>query len=167
VSGPLLAIAPLTGEAFAPFGEVIESEGRAHYLINAGTARRYDDLAGVDVAEFGGQAQISLCRAEPVTLPLRLRVMERHPLSSQAFIPLSGTPFLIVVAPAGGEEPDLRALRAFRSNGRQGINYRRGTWHHPLIALERVSDFLIVDRRGTGPNCDEIPIREQDIRLGT
>jgi ureidoglycolate lyase len=166
VSARQLAIAPLTREAFAPFGEVIESEGRAHHPINAGTAQRYDDLAGVDVAESGGQPQISLCRAEPVTLPLRLRVMERHPLSSQAFIPLSARPFLVVVAPASGNRPDLGALCAFRSNGRQGVNYRRGTWHHPLIALERLSDFLIVDRRGAGPNCDEIPILEQDILLG-
>lgn len=166
MSGRHLAIAPLSSEAFAPFGEVIEREGRVHHPINAGTAKRYDDLAGVDVAESGGQPQISLCRAEPATLPLRLRLMERHPLSSQAFIPLSVTPFLIVAAPAGGEKPDLGALRAFRSNGHQGINYRRGTWHHPLIALERISDFLIVDRRGAGPNCDEIPILEQGILLG-
>jgi ureidoglycolate lyase len=160
-----LAIEPLTREGFAPFGDVIESEGRPHHPINAGTAQRCDDLAKVDVAESGGRAQISLCRAEPVALPLRLRLMERHPLASQAFIPLSATPFLIVVAPPT-ETLDLAAIRAFRSNGRQGINYRRGTWHHPLLALERVSDFVIVDRSGAGANCDEIPIAERGIVLG-
>jgi ureidoglycolate lyase len=90
--------------------------------------------------------------------------MERHPLSSQAFIPLSSTPFLVVVAPAG--ELDLGTLKAFRSNGRQGINYRRGTWHHPLLALERISEFLIVDRGGAGANCDEVPIADQGILIG-
>ena len=165
MSARALAIEPLTREGFAPFGDVIESEGRPHHPINAGTAQRYDDLAKLDVAESGGQAQISLCRAEPVALPLRLRLMERHPLASQAFIPLSGTPFLIVVAPPT-ETLELAALRAFRSNGRQGINYRRGTWHHPLLALERVSDFLIVDRSGAGANCDEISIAERGIVLG-
>ena len=160
-----LAIEPLTREGFAPFGDVIESEGRPHHPINDGTAQRYDDLAKLDVAEFGGRGQISICRAEPVTLPLRLRLMERHPLASQAFIPLSATPFLIVVAPPT-ESLDLAAIRAFRSNGRQGINYRRGTWHHPLLALERVSDFVIVDRSGAGANCDEIPIAERGIVLG-
>jgi len=159
-----LTISPLTAEAFAAFGDVIESEGRAHHPINAGSAQRFDDLASVDVTAAGGCPQISLCRAEPVTLPLPLRLMERHPLSSQAFIPLSATPFLIVVAPAG-ERLDLGRLRAFRSNGRQGINYRPGTWHHPLLALDHVSDFLIVDRRGEGANCDEIPIAEQNILL--
>jgi ureidoglycolate lyase len=164
MSGQRLAAAPLTREDFAPFGDVIESEGRAHHPINAGSAQRFDDLASVEVTAAGGRPQISLCRAEPVSLPLRLRLMERHPLSSQAFIPLSATPFLIVVAPAG-ERLELGQLRAFRSNGRQGINYRPGTWHHPLLALEHVSDFLIVDRGGEGTNCDEAPITEQNILL--
>jgi ureidoglycolate lyase len=161
VTGRKLAVEPLTRTAFAPFGDVIESEGRAHYPINAGTAERYHDLATVDVAASGGRPLISLCRAHPVGLPLTLRLMERHPLSSQAFIPLSGTPFLVVVAPAG--ELRLESLRAFRSNGRQGVNYHPGTWHHPLIALERVSDFLIVDRSGEGENCDEVPIAGRGI----
>jgi ureidoglycolate lyase len=166
MSGQRLAVIPLSRDAFAAFGDVIESEGRAHHLINAGSAQRFDDLASVDVTAAGGRPQISLCRTEPVILPLRLRLMERHPLSSQAFIPLSATPFLIVVAPAA-EKLELSRLRAFRSNGRQGINYRPGTWHHPLLALEHVSDFLIVDRGGEGANCDEIPITEQNILLET
>ena len=166
MSGQRLAVTPLSREAFAPFGDVIESEGRAHYTINAGSAERFDDLASVEVTAAGGRPQISLFRAQPVTLPLRLRLMERHPLSSQAFIPLSATPFLIVVAPAG-ERLELNRLRAFRTNGRQGVNYRPGTWHHPLLALERVSDFLIVDRGGEGANCDEIAIAGQDILLET
>lgn len=164
MTGQRLTLAPLSREGFAPFGDVIESEGRAHHLINAGSAQRFDDLASVEVMAAGGRPQISLCRAEPVTLPLRLRLMERHPLSSQAFVPLSATPFLVVVAPAG-ESLELGRLRAFRSNGRQGINYCPGTWHHPLLALERSSDFLIVDRSGEGPNCDEISIAEQNILL--
>jgi ureidoglycolate lyase len=165
VTGRRLAVEPLTRTAFAPFGDVIESEGRAHYPINAGTAERYHDLATVDVAALTGRPLISLCRAQPTCLPLTLRLMERHPLSSQAFIPLSDTPFLVVVAPAG--ELGIESLRAFRSNGRQGVNYRPGTWHHPLIALERVSDFLIVDRGGEGDNCDEVPIAERGIVVGS
>ncbi len=160
-----LPIAELTRAEFAPFGDVIECEGRAHYPINAGTAERYHDLATVDVAAEDGRPLISICRAQPARLPLRLSLLERHPLSSQAFIPLSTTPFLIVVAPPG-EVPDLDRLRAFRSNGRQGVNYRRGTWHHPLLALERVSDFLVVDRGGGGTNCDEIPIADRGLVLG-
>jgi len=165
-TGRTLAVEVLTREAFEPFGDVIEFAGRAHYSINAGTAERYHDLAALDVAAAGGKPIISLCRAQPVALPFELRLMERHPLSSQAFIPLSGLPFLIVVAPPG-HELDVGTLRAFRSDGRQGVNYGRGTWHHPLLALERISEFLIVDREGDGNNCDEISVVERKIRIGT
>ena len=156
-----LVPAPLTAPAFAPFGDVIETEGRAHYPINAGTAERYNDLAKVEVTAAGGRPLISLLSAEPVGLPVRLRLMERHPLSSQAFIPLSSTPFLVVVAPAGAL--DVEGIRAFLTNGRQGINYRTGTWHHPLRALDRTAEFLIVDRGGEGANCDEISLGDREI----
>jgi ureidoglycolate lyase len=156
-----LMAAPLTAAAFAPFGDVIETEGRTHYPINAGTGQRYNDLAKVEVTAASGRPLISILSAEPVVLPLRLRLMERHPLSSQAFIPLSSTPFLVVVAPPGAL--DIECIRAFRSNGRQGVNYRTGTWHHPLLALEQTSQFLIVDRGGEGGNCDEISLEEKEI----
>jgi len=165
VTGQRLAIAPLTAAAFAPFGEVIEAEGRASYPINAGTARRFDDLARVDVGAAGGKPLVGLCRAEPIALPFRVRLMERHPLGSQAFMPLSPTPFLVVVAPPS-PAPRAEAIRAFRSNGRQGINYARGTWHHPLLALERTSDFLILDRGGEGENCEEVPVEDLGLLIG-
>jgi ureidoglycolate lyase len=165
MTGQRLIAAPLTAGGFAPFGDVIESEGRAHYPINAGTAQRFNDLARVDVSAAGGRPLISLCRAEPIALPFRLRLMERHPLSSQAFIPMSPTPFLVIVAPADAS-PRAENIRAFRSSGRQGINYAAGTWHHPLLALERVSDFLIVDRGGEGQNCDEVEIETLAIVIG-
>jgi len=160
-TGLRLVAQPLTARSFAPFGDVIETERRAHYPINAGTAQRYNDLARVEVTAAGGRPLISILKAEPVVLPMRLSLMERHPLSSQAFIPLSSTPFLIVVAPPGAL--DIESIRAFRSNGRQGINYRAGAWHHPLLALERTSEFLIVDRGGEEDNCDEIPVEERNI----
>jgi ureidoglycolate lyase len=161
MAGLRLVAAPLTAAAFAPFGDVIETEGRAHYPINAGTAQRYNDLAKVEVSAAGGHPMISIVSAEAVALPLRLRLMERHPLSSQAFIPLSSTPFLVVVAPSG--TLDIENIRAFLSNGRQGVNYRTGTWHHPLLALERTTEFLIVDRGGDGDNCDEKSLGQTEI----
>ncbi len=154
--------APLTATAFAPYGDVVETAGRDHYPINAGMAERYSDLAKIDVGAEGGRPLISLCQAKPVRLPVPLRLMERHPLSSQAFIPLSTAPFLIVVAPAG-LSPRSEDIRAFISNGHQGINYRAGTWHHPLLALDQATDFLIVDRGGPGANCDEVPIEERGL----
>jgi ureidoglycolate lyase len=154
---------PLTADAFASFGDVVQT-GEAFELINRGTARQFADLAGIDVAAGGGRPRISIYRARPYDLPLTIAMLERHPLSSQFFMPLHGEPFLIVVAPAG-ENPDASAVRAFVTNGRQGINYHRGTWHHPLIAVRDPSEFLVVDREGDGRNCDEIYFKGDGIEL--
>jgi ureidoglycolate lyase len=156
-----IKIETLTRAGFAPFGDVIDCAGAAtHYPINEGYAERYHDLAKVDVAAEGGRPLINIFRAKPRGLPLRVGMMERHPLSSQAFIPLTPRPFLVIVA-RPGPAPGPQDLRCFRTQGSQGINYARGTWHHPLIALDDVQDFLIVDRGGEGDNCDEITLTEE------
>jgi ureidoglycolate lyase len=147
----------LSGEAFAPFGDVIETEHRDSRWINDNTCRRFDDLAHIDVAAGGGRPVLSVFEANPQSLPLYIHALERHPLSSQAFFPLEARPFLVVVAE---DRPSARAgqLRAFLSSGRQGVNYRRKTWHHPLIALGQISRFLVVDRGGSGENCEELSL---------
>ncbi|TCO75047.1 ureidoglycolate lyase, partial [Plasticicumulans lactativorans] len=153
-----LAIAPLTREAFAPFGEVFEAAAATRvFPINAGTAQRHHDLLRLDTAAGDGHPVVSLVRAQPVALPLRLRLLERHPLGSQAWLPLEGQRFVVVVAPPGAGYA-LDAIRAFVTDGRQGVNYARGVWHHPLLTLERAADFLVLDRDGPGDNCDEIPL---------
>lgn len=145
---------PLTAEAFARFGSVIEVSDAAVKLdINQGHAVRYDALAEVDVTDAGGAAVISLFRARPLR-ELALRMFERHPLGSQSFMPLGGRPYLVAVAPAG--EFDAAAIRLFRAEGHQGVHYRKGTWHHFLLVLDADSDFLVVDRAGPGDNCEEI-----------
>ncbi len=149
-----LTIEPLTQAGFAPFGEVIDTEGRDFLLINGGSTRRYHRLATVQTAQPDDQAIISLFVTQPLPMPLVIAMLERHPLGSQAFMPLLGQPFLVVVAPAG-DAPTADCVRAFRSDGRQGVNYHRGVWHHPLLALEPDDHFLVVDRNGSGQNCDE------------
>lgn len=143
----------LTAGAFSGFGDVIQT-GETYELINQGSAQQFADLAAIDVATDGGRPRISIYRARRCELPRTIAMLERHPLSSQFFMPLHGEPFMIVVAPAG-EVPDASAMRAFVTNGRQGINYHCGVWHHPLIALSDPSEFLVVDRAGDGKNCDE------------
>jgi ureidoglycolate lyase len=161
----ILRIEPLTREAFAPFGDVIETAGRDHYTINAGHAERYNDLADLDLTEAGGRPLVNIFRAKPWPSPVRIREMERHPLSSQAFVPLTRTPFLVVVAPAtDGLRPEQ--LRAFVTNGAQGVNYRRGVWHHALLALEADCDVLVIDRGGPQPNCDEVSLAPFEVVLG-
>lgn len=150
---PTIRTEPLTRDAFAPFGQVIETAGAAHYPINAGMAERYHDLATVEVAGDGARAIISLARAKPRTLPLTLDLVERHPLGSQAFHPLSPRPFLVVVAPDARGRPGTP--RAFLTAPGQGVNYFRGTWHGVLAALDEEADFLVVDRAGPGNNLEE------------
>lgn len=147
-----LAIEPLSAAAFAPFGEVVEAAASS-VPINQGTASEFGDLASVDVAAQGGQPRVSVYRAQARAWPLAVAMLERHPLGSQLFMPLSGDPFVIVVAPPGAV-PARSAMRAFVTSGRQGVNYRRGAWHHPLIALA-AGDFLVLDRAGPGENCEE------------
>ena len=154
---------PLTAEDFAPFGSVIEARDDAVKLaINDGHAIRYDALAEVDVAEGGGVPVVSLFRAKPLA-ELVLRSFERHPLGSQTFVPLSGGPYLVAVAPAGGFDP--AAVRLFRAQGHQGVHYFKGVWHHFLLVLE-TSDFLVVDRAGPADNCEEVELAPgEEIRV--
>lgn len=155
-----LIIEPLTKEAFAPFGDVIETEGSDYFMINNGSTRRYHMLASVETAKPEDRAIISIFAAEALEMPLTVRMLERHPLGSQAFVPLLGNPFLVVVAPSG-DAPVPGLVRAFRSNGRQGVNYHRGVWHHPVLTIEKRDEFL-VDRSGSGNNCDEHFFSEEE-----
>lgn len=150
---------PLTAQAFAPFGDVIEASPAAEQrAINYGATTRFHDLARVDVVEDAGKPLISIFRSTPIERPVRVQIMERHPIASQAFMPLSGRPYLVVVAPPGELDPD--AIRAFLAGPGQGVNYARGTWHHYSLALDEVSDFLVVDRGGPGDNLDEVELAE-------
>lgn len=152
-----LKVQPLSREAFAPYGDVIEADAAArHFVINAGNTVRYHDLANIEPGPEG-RVIVSIFRGQPRSLPFVVEMMERHPLASQAFIPLSGKPYLVVVAPPGAA-PEAGQLAVFLARGDQGVNYARGVWHHPLLALETVCDFLVVDRSGPGPNCDEVTL---------
>jgi len=149
-------IVPLTKAGFVPFGEVIETDDAQHYPINQGFAERFNDLARVDVEAVN----ISIVVAKPRPKPIAITLMERHPLGSQIFYPLQDRPWLVVVC---GDPKDRASFRAFSATGRQGINYARNTWHHPLLVLEVDSRFLVVDRKGAGANLEEAAIDE--IRL--
>jgi ureidoglycolate lyase len=150
VAGTLSA-APLTAEAFAPFGDVIEAAG-ASFPINDGMCDRFHDRARLEFAE-GGRAGISVGRGRPYALPHTFTLVERHPLGSQAFVPMSGDPYLVVVAPDEDGRPG--APLAFLAGPGQGVNYLRGTWHGVLTPLGRPVSFLIVDRIGPGDNLEE------------
>lgn len=161
-----LKVLPLTQADFSPYGDVIETHGKDFFHINDGQTERYHDLAKIDVIEQD-RALISINRAQPLDFPLTVKLLERHPLGSQAFVPMNGEPFLVVVA-LGDDEPDRQTLRAFVTNGRQGVNYNRNVWHHPLFAWKTTTDFLTVDRGGQN-NCDvaDLPPYQLELCDGT
>lgn len=148
-----IVIEPLTREAYAPFGQVIEVEGAQHYPINGGMTERFHDLAKIELGGVHPRPLVSIARGKPYELPLTLEMVERHPLGSQAFYPLSGRPFLSIVAPDTGGVPGTP--RAFRTRPGQGVNMAINCWHAVLTPLEAVSDFLIIDRGGEGNNLEE------------
>lgn len=154
---------PLTAEAFAAYGDVIEcASAKELRNINYGQTERYHDLAALDLAAENGKPLVSIFRSTPLPRPIAVKVMERHPLSSQAFYPLGNHPYMVVVAKAG--EFDISKLRAFLAGPQQGVNYRKGTWHHYSLALDKVCDFLVIDRGGPEKNCDEVFLEDKDVR---
>jgi ureidoglycolate lyase len=156
----ILQPVPLTREGFRPFGEVIEMEGSAHYTINQGFTERFNDLCFVDVAMEGGATNVSLFLGQPRPAPIAVKLMERHPLGAQAFVPLQDRPWLVLVA---GDVYDLASYRAFTATGQQGVNYARNVWHHPLLVLDADSRFLIIDRKGPGNNLEEVWLGEGEV----
>jgi len=139
---------PLTKEAFAPFGDVLDATGDFR-LINEGLCRRHHDRAALDFGQ-DGRAGVSIFQAEARSLPYSFDLIERHPEGSQAFIPMTEHPFLVIVAPDPQAEP-----RAFLTNGAQGINLHRGTWHGVLTPLSAPGLFAVIDRIGATPNLEE------------
>jgi ureidoglycolate lyase len=154
---------PLTRESFAPYGDVVESSEQQVAAMNADSFQRFDDLCDVEAND--GRIAISIARCRTTTaLPHRFDMVERHPHGSQAFVPLTPCRMMVVVAPPG-DAVSAVDLRAFVTDGRQGINYHRGTWHMPLIAFDAGQEFLIIDRVGNSPNCDLHDLDEPVVLL--
>ena len=145
-------IRPLTKEDFAPFGDLLDISGEPDKIINQGNCGRYHNQAGLDFID--GAAGISLFDAKPRALPYELEMMERHPLGSQAFIPMNYAPFLIIAALDNGGTPGLPM--AFLSTSGQAINFHRNVWHGVLTPLHGPGLFAVVDRIGEGANLEEV-----------
>ncbi len=156
LSSQKLVPQPLTAESFKLYGDVIETTDRPSREINHGYANRYEHLAHLDITD-GGKPALSIFKAKPLPLPLHISKMERHPNASQAFIPKGNGQFLIAVAKPSNEfDPD--ELRVFVTNGRQGVNYARGVWHHFLMVLGEEQEFIVIDRSDPDDNTQEIEL---------
>jgi ureidoglycolate lyase len=154
----VLIAKPLTRKDFADFGDVIDTAGIDGRDMNNGKALRYHDLARAEAEGPNARVLISIARASPYEFPLKLAMVERHPLGSQAFMPLEGRRFLVVVCHDGPDGPG--EPHAFVTMPGQGVNYRRNTWHGVLTPINDAQDFLIVDRGGDGGNLEEFFFEE-------
>ena len=153
----------ITRDNFADYGDLITSSNIKPLDINAGYAKRFDDLANIDTLKNDGKTIISIFSASKRTFPMHVDMMEKHPLSSQAFIPMKETTFLCFVAPPG-DTPNIKKIQSFIIRPNIGINYKPGVWHFPLISTEDTS-FLVVDRKGSGDNLIIHKFKKEKITL--
>ena len=140
----------ITRKNFTEFGDLISSESINPIDINAGYAKRFDNLANINTLKDGGKTIVSIFSALKRNFPMKIDMMEKHPLGSQAFIPMKETTFLCFVAPLG-ESPEIDKIQSFIIPPKTGINYKLGIWHFPLISTED-TDFLVIDRKGNNEN---------------
>ena len=153
----------ITKENFSSFGDLISSENIKPIDINAGYAKRYDDLANINTRKGEGKTIVSIFSALKRSFPMKIDMMEKHPLGSQAFMPMKETTFLVFVAPPE-DFPDISKIKSFIVPPKKGINYKPGVWHFPLISTED-TDFLVIDRKGSGENLIIYNFNEEKIIL--
>ena len=154
---------PITKNNFSQFGDMISTKDIKPIKINNGYAKRYDGIANLNTSKDNGVTTISIFSALKRNFPMKIDMMEKHPLGSQAFIPMKETTFLAFVAP-NGDKPDLNKIEAFIIPPGIGVNYKPGTWHFPLISTEDMN-FLVVDRKGSGDNLVIKNLDKENITL--
>ena len=153
----------ITKDNFSQFGDVISTKDIKPIEINNGYAKRYDKIANLNTSKDNGETTVSIFSALKRNFPMKIDMMEKHPLGSQAFIPMKETTFLAFVAP-NGDKPDLNKIEAFIIPPGIGVNYKPGTWHFPLISTEDMN-FLVVDRKGPGDNLVIKNLDKENITL--
>ena len=154
---------PITKKSFSKFGDMITTDDIKPLEINNGYAKRFDKIAEIDTSTENGETTISIFSALKRSFPMKIDMMEKHPLGSQAFIPMKETTFLTFVAPEG-EKPKIDKIESFIVPKGKGVNYKTGVWHFPLIATEDM-DFLVIDRKGSGENLIIENLSQEDILL--
>ena len=154
---------PITKENFSKFGDMISTKDIKPLEINNGYARRYDDIAHLNTSNDKGETTISIFSASKRNFPMKIDMMEKHPLGSQAFIPMKETTFLTFVAPEG-EKPKIEKIESFIVPKGKGVNYKAGIWHFPLISTEDMN-FLVIDRKGPGENLVIKNLDKENITL--
>ena len=153
----------ITKENFSKFGDVVTTDDIKPLEINEGYAKRFDGIANLNTSKDNGETTICIFSALKRSFPMKIDMMEKHPLGSQAFVPMKETTFLVFVAPEG-DKPNLSKAEAFIVPPGIGVNYNPGTWHFPLIATEDMN-FLVVDRKGSGNNLVIENLNKEEVVL--
>ena len=153
----------ITRVNFAAYGDLISSNAIKPMDINAGYAKRFDDLAKINTSKDKGETVVSIFSALKRSFPMKIDMMEKHPLGSQAFVPMKETIFLSFVAPPG-DAPEINKIQSFIIPTKMGINYKPGIWHFPLISTED-TNFLVIDRKGSGENLTIHKFEKEEIIL--
>ena len=148
---------------FSKFGQIIDTSKKKYFRINDGYAKRYDNLGKINTSLNKGRTIVSIFSAKKRKFPMKVDMMEKHPLGSQAFVPMKETSFLVFVAPKGNK-PDLKKIQSFRIPKQTGINLNPGIWHFPLISTKDMN-FLVVDRKGKGNNLIIHKFQKEKIYL--
>ena len=148
---------------FSKFGQIIDTSKKKYFRINNGYAKRYDNLGKINTSLKKGRTIVSIFSAKKRKFPMKVDMMEKHPLGSQAFVPMKETSFLVFVAPKGNK-PDLKKIQSFRIPKQTGINLNPGIWHFPLISTKDMN-FLVVDRKGKGNNLVIHNFKKEKITL--
>ena len=157
---------PMQPESFAPFGEMIDDPAGPGALVNLGTAQRFDHAARLASSRPHARPNLAFFRCAPITLPFRITMLERHPHSTQAFLPLAVSRWLVCVAPDGPDgRPEPGSLHAFIAGPGMGVNFRRGLWHHPILVLEQPARFAMLAWEDGGPEDAEEWNLEQGLEV--
>ena len=158
-----LFLKKIDNDNFKKYGDLVSIENIKSIQINDGHADRYNDLANIDVAKNNGNPNLSIFESKPRIFPIRIEMLERHPLGSQLFFPLNNSNFIVVVAPSG-KTPITEEIESFIIPSNMGINYNLGVWHYPLISLIK-SKFLVIDRKGPENNLEIFKFKDDIITL--
>ena len=148
---------------FRKFGQIIDTSKKKFFRINDGYAKRYDNLGKINTSTKKGKTIVSIFSAKKRRFPMKIDMMEKHPLGSQAFVPMKETSFLVFVAPRG-QKPNIKKIESFRIPKQTGINLKSGIWHFPLISTKNMN-FLVIDRKGKGKNLVIHKFKKEEIYL--
>ena len=153
----------ITRKNFQKFGDLISVKKKKSININNGYAKRFDNLCRINTASKKGKTIMSIFSAKKRKFPMNIKMMEKHPLGSQAFVPMNETTFLVFVAPKG-KRPNTKKIESFIVPKQTGINYKPGIWHFPLISSKNMN-FLVIDRKGIGNNLVIHNFKNEKISL--